>query len=448
MKYVKYMRAAESSISMMARTGVPKGPLWFKPHFGSPVRQTDMEKLFARSVEDASKLVDLTEDDHELFERVEAACDELVLPEFERYVERKFNDKIPEVVKKHRLMGIPIAKKYGGEGARPLVHALAFERFGQLGLGVITFVDVHQSLGSLTIQEWGNEEQKQRYLTKAATGEVIFAYALTEPEAGSDPASLKSSFRKDGNDYYVSGSKYLISNGSIANKLIVFAYPEGQTKGMTAFLVDSKAQGFSVEMRMEEKMGLFTSDTSLLTLDDVKVPKEDVLGEEGRGLAVAYSALLNGRIGHRLRLPGGDGGLRQPGEGEGDLEDAVRQAHREAPAHPEAHRHDGRQPGVLELARLPGRGQEGGVRQQPRNLEMRTEVDRASAVAKYVASRAAYSTADAAVQCFGGFGYSILSPVTKHLLDTRVARIYEGTDEIMELKIASTVLGREFEAYK
>ena len=94
-------------------------------------------------------------------------------------------------------MGIPIAKKYGGEGARPLVHALTLERFGQLGLGVITYVDVHQALGSLTVQEWGNEEQKQRYLTKAATGEVVFAYALTEPEAGSDPSALKTTYRKE-----------------------------------------------------------------------------------------------------------------------------------------------------------------------------------------------------------------------------------------------------------
>src|ERR1039457_1372563 len=161
-----------------------------------------MEKLFARSVEDASKLIKLTEDDHRLFERVEKACDELILPEFEKYIERKFNDKIPEIIKKHDLMGIPISKRYGGAGARPLVHALALERFGQLGLGVITFVDVHQSLGSLTVQEWGNEEQKQRYLTKAATGEIVLAYALTEPEAGSDPGSLKTQFRKDGNDYY------------------------------------------------------------------------------------------------------------------------------------------------------------------------------------------------------------------------------------------------------
>jgi len=217
-----------------------------------------MEKLFERSVSDASKLLKLSEDDRSLFQRVDQACDELLIPEFERYIERKFNDKVPEILKKYHLMGIPIAKKYGGDGARPLVLSLTLERFGQLGLGVVTFVDVHQALGSLTIQEWGNEEQKQRYLTKAATGEIVLAYALTEPEAGSDPASLKTQFRKDGNSYYLNGSKYLISNGSVADRVIVFAYPEGQTKGMTAFLVDTKEHGFAVDMRLEEKIGLFT----------------------------------------------------------------------------------------------------------------------------------------------------------------------------------------------
>ena len=408
-----------------------------------------MEKMFARSVEDAAKLIDLTEDDRKLFERVEAACDELVLPEFEKYVERKFDDQIPVIIKKHRLMGIPIAKKYGGEGARPLVHALALERFGQVGLGVITYVDVHQALGSLTVQEWGNDEQKQRYLTKAATGDVVFAYALTEPEAGSDPSSLKSTFKKEHDgSYLVSGSKYLISNGSVANKLIVFAYPEGQTKGMTAFLVDSNASGFSVEMKMEEKMGLFTSDTSLLTLDEVRVPKEDVLGEEGRGLPVAYSALLNGRLG----IASGCLGV---------MEDCINQVRERVTSrtqfgkpigkHQLIQRHLATMVANLESSRwlvYQVAVKKGEYDNNRSNLEMRTEVDRASAVAKYVASRAAYNTADAAVQCFGGFGYSILSPVTKHLLDTRVARIYEGTDEIMELKIASTVLGRDYEAYK
>ncbi|HUH99838.1 MAG TPA: acyl-CoA dehydrogenase family protein, partial [Nitrososphaerales archaeon] len=389
-----------------------------------------MENLFARSVADAAKLVDLTEDDYKLFERVEAACDELILPEFEKYVERKFNDQIPVIIKKHKLMGIPIAKKYGGDGARPLVHSLTLERFGQLGLGVITYVDVHQALGSLTIQEWGNEEQKQRYLTKAATGEVVLAYALTEPEAGSDPSALTSTFRKEGSSYYVSGSKYLISNGSVANKLIVFALPEGQQKGVTAFLVDSEAEGFSVEMRMEEKMGLFTSDTSLLKLDNVKVEKEDVLGEEGKGLSVAYAALLNGRMG----IASGCLGV---------MEDCINQVKERATyrqqfgkpigKHQLIQRHIATMVANLESSRwlvyqVAVKKEE--YDSNRGNLEMRTEVDRASAVAKYVASRAAYNTADAAVQCFGGFGYSILSPVTKHLLDTRVARIYEGTDEI------------------
>jgi len=407
-----------------------------------------LEPLFARSVEDASRLIDLTEADYKLFERVEAACDELVLPEFEKYVERKFNDQIPVIVKKHKLMGIPISKKYGGEGARPLVHALALERFGQLGLGVITYIDVHQALGSLTVQEFASEEFKQRYLTKAATGEVVFAYALTEPEAGSDPSTLKSTFKKDGSNYYVSGSKYLISNGSVANKLIVFALPEGQQKGATAFLVDSKADGFSVEMRMEEKMGLFTSDTSLLNFDNVKVPKEDIIGEEGKGLSVAYGGLLNGRLG----IASGCLGV---------MEDCINQVKERVSSrvqfgkpigkHQLIQRHLATMVANLESSRwlvYQVALKKEAYDNNRGNLEMRTEVDRASAVAKYVSSRAAYNTADAAVQCFGGFGYSILSPVTKHLLDTRVARIYEGTDEIMELKIASTVLGRDFEAYK
>lgn len=407
-----------------------------------------MEKLFERSVRDASKLVKLSEDDHALFQRVDQACNELLIPEFERYIERKFNDKVPEVLKKYHLMGVPIAKRYGGEGARPLVLSLTLERFGQLGLGVVTFVDVHQALGSLTIQEWANEEQKQRYLTKAATGEIVLAYALTEPEAGSDPASLKTHFRKEGGTYYLNGSKYLISNGSVADRVIVFAYPEGQTKGMTAFLVDAKEHGFAVDMRLEEKMGLFTSDTAMLSFSDLKVSKEDVLGEEGRGLAIAYSALLNGRIG----IASGSLGV---------MEDCLNQVKERVSSrtqhgkligkHQLVQRHIARIASNLEASRW--LVYQAAIKKEEyddnkSDLELRAEADRISAVAKYVATKAAWESADSAVQCFGGFGYSILSPVAKHLIDSRVARIYEGTDEVMELKIASTVLGRDFEAYR
>ncbi len=407
-----------------------------------------METLFERSVADASKLVKLTDDDYALFQRTDEACNELLVPEFEKYMERKFDDNVPEVLKKYNLMGVPISKKYGGSGARPLVHALTLERFGQVGLGVVTFVDVHQALGSLTLQEWGSEELKQRYLTKAATGEVVLAYALTEPEAGSDPASLKTQYRKDGDNYYLNGSKYLISNGSVANRLIVFAYPEGQTKGMTAFLVDAKESGFAVDMKLEEKMGLFTSDTAMLSFTDVRVPKEDVIGEEGRGLAVAYSGLLNGRIG----IASGSIGV---------MEDCLNQVKERVSSrtqhgkligkHQLIQRHVTKIASNLESSRwlvYHAALKKEEYDNTKTDLGLRAEADRISAVAKYVATRSAWDSADSAVQCFGGFGYSILSPVAKHLIDSRVARIYEGTDEVMELKIASTVLGRDFEAYR
>ncbi len=407
-----------------------------------------METLFEKSIGDASKLIRLTDEDHALFRRVDEACNELLVPEFEKYMERKFDEKVPEVLKKHGLMGVPIATKYGGSAARPLVHALTLERFGQLGLGVVTFVDVHQALGSLTLQEWGSEELKQRYLTKAATGEVVLAYALTEPEAGSDPASLKTQFRKEGNDYYLGGSKYLISNGSIANRVIVFAYPEGQTKGMTAFLVDAKAKGFAVDMKLEEKMGLFTSDTAMLSFENLKVPKEDIIGEEGRGLAVAYSALLNGRLG----IASGSIGVMEDCLNQVKERVTSRIQHGKAIGkHQLIQRHVARIASNLECARwlvYHAALKKEEYDNAKTDLALRAEADRISAVAKYVATRAAWDSADSAVQCFGGFGYSILSPVAKHLIDSRVARIYEGTDEVMELKIASTVLGRDFEAYR
>src|SRR3989441_3780598 len=156
-----------------------------------------MEPLFESSVKEVSRLVGLQEKELALLEVADRAANELVVSEFEKYIERKFNAKVPEVLRKHDLMGVPISQRYGGRGARQLLQALFMERLGQVGLGIITFADVHQCLGSLTIQDWGTEEQRTRYLPEAAKGDVILAYALTEPEAGSDPASLKTSYRKD-----------------------------------------------------------------------------------------------------------------------------------------------------------------------------------------------------------------------------------------------------------
>ena len=407
-----------------------------------------MEKLFEEAVREVSAVIGLSEEELKILEDADAAALELVTSEFEKYVERRYNPEVPEALKRHGLLGVPIAKKYGGRGARQLVQALFLERMGQTGMGVITFADVHQCLGSLALQDWGTDEMKSKYLPAASKGDVILAYGLTEPEAGSDPASLKTTFRRDGDGFALTGSKYLISNGSIATNMIVFAKPAQGEGGPTAFLVDTKSKGFQVDMRLEEKIGLFTSDTSLVSLEDVHVPKEDVIGTEGKGLSVAYSALLNGRVGI------GSGCV-------GVMADCLNQVRERATnryqhgkliaKHQLIQRHIAFIESSLEACRwLVYRAalKKDEYEKSPKDVALRGEADRLSAVAKYMASRSAFESADRAVQVFGGFGYSIMSPVAKHFLDTRVARIYEGTDEILELKIASSVLGREFEAYR
>jgi alkylation response protein AidB-like acyl-CoA dehydrogenase len=406
-----------------------------------------LEEIFSKAVQQVQSLGLIEANDIALLEEVDKACAELLVPEYEAYIERRFNAETAPVLSKHKLMGIPIEQRYGGSGAKMLTHALAMERFGQLGMGVVTLVDVHQFLGSLTIQQWGNEEQKSRYLPKAASGESILAYALTEPEAGSDPSSMSTTFEPDGSKYVLNGQKYLISNGSIARYLVAFAKSKVDGK-ISSFIIDSKNPGFSVSMHLSEKLGLFTSDTAELEFKDMEVPKEDLLGTEGKGLSVAYSALLNGRVG----IASGCVGV---------MEDCLiscteraksRIQHgKEIGKHQLVQRHLARIAADLESSRWPvyvAAMMKEKLDGNPRDQALLRDVDRQSATAKLIVSNNAFDAADRSVQIFGGFGYSLLSPVGKHLLDTRVARIYEGTDEIMELKIASSILGKEFEAYK
>lgn len=407
-----------------------------------------MEALFEKSVRDIARVVTLSPENLQLLERVDKACDELMVPELEHYVARKYNQQTPVILQRHGLMGMPISKEYGGLGADPLTYTLAMERLGQIGMGLITFVDVQCSLGELTLESWGNEDQKRSYLEPAARGKKILAYALTEEQAGSDPASITTSYEADNGFYRISGSKYLISNGSIADALIVFAYPKNRNSGLSAFIVDSKTEGFSVSMRLEEKIGLFTSDTALLELKDCVIPKENMLGPEGKGLSVAYSALVNGRY----AIAAGCIGVLE------DCLNAVTERARTRKQHgKEIGRHQLIQSHIaaiamnLEMAKWPtyiAALKKLEYEKDQQNLSLRQEVDYHSALAKRIASKMAFEGSDHAVQVFGGFGYSILSLPARHFCDTRVCRIYEGTDEIMDLKIAAGILGKEYEAFR
>jgi alkylation response protein AidB-like acyl-CoA dehydrogenase len=415
-----------------------------------------LEELFERAVNELIKFGQLGREDLDFLQKVDQASEEMFVGEVEHYIARKYNEEIPKILKKYNLLGIPIDQKYGGLGRDALTYALAMERFGQVSMGIVTFVDVHSSLAGLAIQQWGNEDQKIRYLAPSTRGEKILAYALTEPEAGSDPSSMKTEFMETRDEYILNGSKYLISNGSIADALIVFAREKDdqhrQDKGdpaqITAFIVDSNAEGFSVSMRLEEKMGLYTSDTSLLEFENVRIPKSNQLGVYGKGLNIAYSALANGRIG----IASGCVGV---------LEDCLnlalerarerKQHGKEIGKHQLIQKHIAEIAMDLEMARWPtyiAAIKKRELDRNPESRELRDEVDTRSAIAKKIASTLAFEAADRTVQIFGGFGYSILCHAARHFADSRVARIYEGTDEIMDLKIASNLLGKGFEAYK
>jgi alkylation response protein AidB-like acyl-CoA dehydrogenase len=406
-----------------------------------------LEPTFAKSADQLRKLKVITDDDLHLLEDVDRVCGDLSLGEFEAYVERRFNDMAPKILSESGLMGLPIDEEYGGKGVGMLLHSLIMERLGQLGMGIVTLVDVHQFLGSLTIQQWGTSDQKSRILPPAAKGDAILAYALTEPEAGSDPTSMSTTYTESGGGFVLNGTKYLISNGSIARYVIIFA-KSIQNGFVSAFIVDSRTEGFRVGMHLSEKLGLFTSDTALLEFENMVVPKDAILGSPGKGFSVAYSALLNGRIGI------GSGCI---GVMEDCLNSSVERARNRTQhgksigKHQLIQKHLAKIAMNLESSRWPVYNtaiMKEDLDRNPQDMRLRNEVDRMSATAKLIASTNAFDSADRAVQIHGGFGYSLLSPVARHLLDSRVARIYEGTDEIMELKIASTLLGKEFEAYR
>ncbi|MCL5404590.1 MAG: acyl-CoA dehydrogenase family protein [Candidatus Marsarchaeota archaeon] len=405
-----------------------------------------MDQEFAEDIKYASSFTNFSKEDANAFEEADAAAEELAMPEYEHYMNHEFDTEAIGIARKHGLFGIPISKEQGGMGLRQITHSLVQMRLGQLGLGFATLYDVQTFIAANAISRWGTEQQKGMYLKPMANGDSIFSFALTEPEAGSDPSIMSTTYEKDGQDFIINGTKYLITNGSICNYMILFAKSKAGGN-ITAFIIDSKAEGFGVDAVLKEKVGLFTSDTAMLSFENVRVQKEDILGTEGKGLHVAYSALVNGRIGI---------GSACIGVIEASLSSSLKRAkervqhgkeigkHQLIQQHIAAMRHN------LEMARWPllkAIMAKEASDKNPDDKQLLNYADLHSALAKRIASRLAFESADKAVQVHGGFGYSLMSPVGQLFLDSRVARIYEGTDEIQDLKIASDILGQGYEAY-
>jgi alkylation response protein AidB-like acyl-CoA dehydrogenase len=399
--------------------------------------------------ENISKLnFELSDEQSLILEQVDKVCKQVRPIEDKCYLEHRFNGDVRKLFSQSHLLGLPISRRYGdGQGTDMVTYALALERIGQEGTGLRTYFSGHTSLGMLTIQKWGTEDQKQTYLTPGTRGDKIFAFGLTEPGSGSDPASMRTNFEEKGGKFVLNGQKMWISNGSIADAVIIFACPKGKTEGICAFLVDKTTEGFSAKP-IPHKMGLFSSDTGTIYLDNAVVNKEQLLGPRGRGLPIAYSALMSGR----LSVAAGSVGVMQDCLDEAVRYAGIRVQHGKLIGkHQLVQRHIGLISANLEAARWLTR-YAAFLKQryevEPTNISVRNEADAAITKAKYFAANASFEAADRALQVFGANGFSFENRPARHLVDTRVARIYEGTNEILEQKMAISVLGEDFEAYR
>ena len=369
---------------------------------------------------------------------VEAFCQELREHEEIAYVEHHYNDKLIPLARKHNLLGMPVPPEYGGRGADAVTYARALARIGQEGTGVRTFFSGHTSIGQYPIMTWGNEEQKRRYLPASCTGEKILAFGLTEPEAGSNPLEMQSTYARSGGHFVLNGVKYLISNAGIATTVVLFAYPK-QGGRISGFIADLAGYGCARE-DLVAKVGMPTANTGMFELTDFAVPLANLLGAEGDGFRIAMGTLVSGR----LSVAAGCLGV---------IEDCLIESLRYA----QERRQHGKAIGkhqlvqehltAIEMARI---ATEALVMKAAAAKDAGSaESELLAAKAKLYAANAAWEAADHAVQVFGGRGWSTLYRPGRHLMDVRVCRIYEGTDEILKLKIAAALLGgKEYEAYK
>jgi alkylation response protein AidB-like acyl-CoA dehydrogenase len=385
---------------------------------------------------------------------VEAFCQEVRPAEELAYAERTFNDQVVPLAKKHNLLGMNVKPEYGGRGADVVNYLNALARIGREGTTVRTFFSGHLSIGAYPIQTWGSDALKKKYLPAAVRGEKVLAFGLTEPDAGSNPRQMTTTFDKKGDHYVLNGVKYLISNGGIAHAVIAFGYPAGLAEGdpkrrISAFVVDTDAKGFEVEsFAPNAKMGLPTSNTAMFEMHDVVVPAENLLGDPGDGFRVAMGTLVSGR----LSVAAGCLGVI-----EDCLIEAVEYAKSRVQHGKEIARHQLVQDHIahIEMDRVAAEAMvlraaeaKDASAANPADKELARRADLLAAQAKFFASNAAWDAADRAVQVFGGRGWSTLYRPGRHLTDVRVCRIYEGTDEILKLKIAAAVLGKEWEAFQ
>lgn len=374
----------------------------------------------------------LTQDQQDIRDMVRDFAHREIFPRAAKIDEE---DKFPrELVKQMGelgLLGIPIPEEWGGVGADLVSYTLAIEEisYASAALGVI--LAVHTSVGTMPIVKFGTDEQKQRYLEKLATGQLLGAFALTEPNAGSDASRITTKAVRQGDDYVLNGSKIFITNGGEADLYITFAVtdPGKGSKGISAFIVEKDTPGFSVGKK-EKKMGLNGSATTELIFEDAKVPANQLLGQEGEGFTIAMSNLDGGRIGIAAQALG---------IARAAYDAAVSYTKQREQFHKPISEFQGIQFMLADMAtRI-----EAARLLVYRAAAMRDKglpVSREAAIAKLFATDTAMFVTTDAVQLHGGYGYTREYGVERYMRDAKVTQIYEGTNQIQRIVIAKTLL--------
>ena len=376
---------------------------------------------------------ELTEEQQSVQKMVRKFVDKEIIPYIQEWDRNgEFQPSIMNKLAELQLMGVCIPEEYGGAGMDYNTLAIVCAELERGDTAYRTAVSVHTGLNSMTLLQWGNEEQKQKYLVPQAKGEKIGAFGLTEPDAGSDVAAMKSTARREGDTYVLNGSKTWISLCDYADNFIIFAKTDHDAshKGITAFIVERTFPGVSTR-GFKGKLGIRAGNTGEVFFSDVRVPIENRLGEEGEGFKIAMAALDNGRF----TVAAGAVGLI-----EASLEASVKYCHERKTFGKEIGKHQLVQQMIaqmssdLEISQLLVY-KAGWLK----NLGKRNT--RETSLAKWISCNAAFEAANNAVQVHGAYGYSDEYPVERFLRNSKAPVIYEGTREVHTVMQGEYALG-------
>lgn len=343
----------------------------------------------------------------------------------------RFPRETVEKMAKYHMLGIPFPVEYGGAGGDEIAYAIAVEELSKVCGTTGVILSAHTSLGCWPIYKYGTEDQKNKYLIPLAKGDKLGAFGLTEPNAGTDAAGQQTIAVLDGDNYILKGTKLFITNGGEADIYIIFAMTDRTigTRGITAFIVEKDAPGFSIG-KIEDKMGIRGSSTAELIFRDCIIPKENLLGQEGKGFGIAMSTLDGGRIGIAAQALG---------IAEGALEETIKYIKERQQFGRPLCKFQGLQWMIADMA-TEIEGAKLLVYRAAYNKAKGLPYNKEAAMAKLFAANTAMNVTTKCVQLHGGYGYTKDYPVERMMRDAKITEIYEGTSQVQQMVIAANLL--------